>query len=58
MVIDYFSSDKVGLEDKKTLLSALTEIPISSSDIWWQEKLEQWRELSTAGIPQKDNDIK
>ncbi len=57
MVIDYFSSDKIGLEDKKTLLSALAEIPISSSDIWWQEKLEQWRELSTAGIPQKDIDV-
>jgi hypothetical protein len=53
MVNAYFASEKIATEDKKNLLNALTEIPISLEQNWWQEKLEQWRGLMTVSPPQK-----
>ncbi|MBM4102701.1 MAG: hypothetical protein FJ263_01445 [Planctomycetes bacterium] len=47
MIEAYFVSEKTSMEDKKTLLEALAEVPINSEQSWWQEKLEQWRGLLT-----------
>jgi hypothetical protein len=51
MVSAYFVSEKIVLDDKKSLLNALAEIPISLEQNWWQERLEQWRGSMGASVP-------
>lgn len=51
MISAYFASEKIVLEDKKSLLDALKEIPISLEQNWWQERLEQWRGFMGVGVP-------
>jgi hypothetical protein len=51
MISAYFASEKIVLEDKKSLLNALAEIPISLEQSWWQERLEQWRGSMGASVP-------
>jgi len=53
MITAYFASEKISPEDKKNLLNALAEIPISSEQNWWREKLEQWRGILVPNPPPK-----
>ncbi len=53
MITAYFASEKISPEDKKNLLNALAEIPISSEQNWWREKLEQWRGILAPNPPPK-----
>jgi HEAT repeat protein len=51
MISAYFASEKIVLEDKKSLFDALAEIPISLEQNWWQERLEQWRGSMAVSVP-------
>jgi hypothetical protein len=51
MISAYFASEKIVLEDKKSLLNNLAEIPISLEQNWWQERLEQWRGIMGVSVP-------
>jgi hypothetical protein len=58
MISAYFASEKIATEDKKSLLDSLAEIPISSEQNWWQNKLEQWRGLLTPNATSKPTEKK
>jgi hypothetical protein len=36
-------SDKIPAKDKRGLLKSLSELTISNDQMWWNEKIEQWK---------------
>lgn len=46
----YLESGANSIADKKSLLKSLSELTISSEQLWWNEKLECWKSFEGNGV--------
>lgn len=53
----FMVSEKIPVEDKRLLLKSLSELTISNDQMWWNEKIEQWKSFEAkegAVVPKID----
>jgi HEAT repeat protein len=57
----FMASEKTSVEDKRLFLKSLSELTISNDQMWWNEKIEQWRSFEATEeeiVPKADINTK
>jgi len=57
----FMASEKIPVDDKRLLLRSFSELTISNDQLWWNEKVEQWKSFEVtegADIPKIDINTK
>lgn len=54
----FMTSEKSLLEDKRSLLKALSELPVNNDQMWWNENIERWRSFEVVQTVSDSNTVK